>query len=182
MNGRRSQPPVARFASGRPENDLMSQALPKRKPVPRLRTFDYKGQFAYSITICTSNKSSVFTEEEIVDNILEILYAECTKMQFGLLAYCFMPDHLHFLLTGNERSELIKIITRFKQTSSFRFRKTYGKPLWQRGYYDHVLRKDEDVEVVAHYIWSNPIRKGLVELIKDYPFSGPREYLIDGPT
>ncbi|MBN2380988.1 hypothetical protein JXM67_14415 [candidate division WOR-3 bacterium] len=51
--------------------------------------------------------------------------------------------------------------------------------MWQRGYYDHILRKEEDLEIVANYIWGNPVRKGLAETIEEYPFSGPDESLID---
>lgn len=90
-----------------------------------------------------------------------------------------MPDHLHLLLAGEEKSNLIKTIKSFKQVSSFYFRKSYRKPLWQRGYFEHVLRKDEDIEKVARYIWANPVRKGLSETIEEYPFSGPKESFIN---
>jgi REP element-mobilizing transposase RayT len=43
--------------------------------------------------------------------------------------------------------------------------------VWQRSFYDHPLRKDEDLLKVAEYIIYNPVRKGLVEDWRDYPFS-----------
>ncbi len=157
----------------------MAELLPKRKPTPRLRSFDYLGQFVYSITVCAYSKTPIFTNERIVSNVLDVLDSVCQKEQFSILAYCFMPDHLHILLAGGERSVFIRMMKSFKQISSYRFRKSWGKPLWQRGYYDHVLRKDEEIEVVARYIWGNPVRNGLVSSIEDYPFSGPKEI---GPT
>jgi REP element-mobilizing transposase RayT len=41
--------------------------------------------------------------------------------------------------------------------------------LWQRGFHDHALRRDEDQQQVARYIIANPLRAGLVEKIGDYP-------------
>jgi len=160
----------------------MDESLPKRKPNPRLKIFNYKGHYAYSITICTHNKTPIFKSKEIVDSVLDVLNNVAEKEQFGILVYCFMPDHLHFLLAGGDRSNLQKMIKTFKQISSYRFKKSYGRPLWQRGYFDHVLRKDEDMEKVACYIWGNPVRKGLVSIIEDYPFSGPRENMDIGLT
>lgn len=98
-----------------------------------------------------------------------------------------MPDHLHLLLAGGERSDLGRMMKTFKQISSYRIKESYikesyGKPLWQRSYFDHVLRKDEDMAKVARYIWGNPVRKGLVPFVEDYPFSGPRENMDVGPT
>ena len=43
-----------------------------------------------------------------------------------------------------------------------------GAPLWQTGYYDHAIRKDEDIQAIARYIVANPIRAGLVTKVGDY--------------
>ncbi len=157
----------------------MEQELPKRKPTSRLRCFYYKGQYAYSITICTYNDSPIFRNGRVVKMVLESLFPVCSREQFRILAYCFMSDHLHLLLAGEEKSDLVKTMKSFKQISSYRFRKVYRRSLWQRGYYDHVLRKDEDIEKVARYIWANPVRRNLSRTIEEYPFSGPRESLTD---
>ncbi|MBN2380989.1 transposase [candidate division WOR-3 bacterium] len=101
----------------------MTRKLPKRKPTPRLQCFDYKGQYAYSITICTHNNTPIFTGDEIVKVVLESLYSVCSKAQFHVLAYCFMPNHLHLLLVGAEKSDLVKTMKTFKQISSYQFKK-----------------------------------------------------------
>ncbi len=41
--------------------------------------------------------------------------------------------------------------------------------VWQKGYYDHAVRRDEDIELVARYIVANPLRAGLVKDIGSYP-------------
>lgn len=84
-----------------------------------------------------------------------------------------MPDHVHLLLGAADSSFLPNFIKDFKQRTGYAFRQSYGKPLWQKSYHDHILRAEEDCEAVASYILANPVRAGLVERPTDYTFSGP---------
>lgn len=92
-----------------------------------------------------------------------------------------MPDHLHLLLEGEtEDADLKRLIVLFKQASGYNYKKNAGrcysadeKPkLWQTSFYDHVLRKDEDLLDVVRYILNNPVRKGLVRNYTEYRHSG----------
>jgi putative transposase len=84
-----------------------------------------------------------------------------------------MPDHLHFLVEGLEpASDLVQFLKCFKIKTSRWFARAYGDELWQRGYYEHVLREEDVVELFAWYIWLNPVRKGLVARPEEYPFNG----------
>jgi len=47
--------------------------------------------------------------------------------------------------------------------------------LWQKGYYEHIVRENEAVLAIAKYIFENPVRAGLVSEPHDYPFSGSFE-------
>jgi hypothetical protein len=60
----------------------------------------------------------------------------------------------------------------FKQRSSFHWRQCCGKTLWQRSYYEHVLRNEESTLDVARYILENPVRAGLATRVEDYPYVG----------
>ena len=84
-----------------------------------------------------------------------------------------MPDHLHMLLNPAESNLTVsKFIQMFKSQTGFYHRKEHGGLLWQRGFYDHIVRKNEDLVKIAEYILSNPVRKDLVEKTEDYPYSG----------
>jgi len=84
-----------------------------------------------------------------------------------------MPDHLHLLLEGlAEDADLRQMMMRFKQASAYRFRQATGEQLWASGYYEHVLRDDEDTIAIARYIFENPVRGGLAGRIEDYPYLG----------
>jgi len=92
-----------------------------------------------------------------------------------------MPDHVHLLLEGTENTNLKEFIRVFKQMTSYYYKNDSGV-VWQRSYYDRILRRDEDSITVARYILNNPIRRGLVETVTDYPYSGsfvaPREDIL----
>jgi len=143
----------------------------------RVKFFNYTGIFAYFITICTFEKQSYFNSNEIISFLLNILKQEADKFDFSVYAYCFMPDHLHLLLIGNEESNLIKFIKLFKQRTGYYFKGRFKKPLWQKSFYDHVLRKRENINDIAGYIFENPVRKKLVDDFRKYPYSG--SFVID---
>ncbi len=81
-----------------------------------------------------------------------------------------MPNHVHILVCGAESSSLVRFVQHFKQATGYR-----QPNLWQRSYYDHVVRYEEAIDDVARYIWDNPVEAGLAEHPADYPHSGPRE-------
>lgn len=143
----------------------------------RVKYFDYTGSFAYFITICTYEKQAYFNNVDIVNSLLNILKQETDKFDFSAYAYCFMPDHLHLLLVGSEGSDLVKFLKAFKQKTGYYFKGRFGKPLWQKSFYDHVLRKRESINDVAGYIFENPIRKKIVDDFRKYPYSG--SFVID---
>ena len=141
----------------------------------RLQHFDYEGSYAYFLTICCYDNGNYFINKNTVFNILNSLNNISSEMDFSIIAYCFMPDHLHILTSGNERINLIKFVKQFKQITGYNFKKATGRRLWQKSFYDHVVRKDENLNSIVEYIFNNPVRKGLVEDYDDYPFLGPNE-------
>ena len=145
--------------------------LPTRKRI-RLATPVYQGPHAFSVTISTANRQNLFCDESAVGLCLSALTEATARQEMTILAYCFMPDHLHLVLEGKEGANLIRLMKTFKQISAYRYRQTSGQPLWQKGYYDHILRKEEDARGVAQYIFENPVRARLVISPHEYPFLG----------
>jgi hypothetical protein len=121
----------------------------------RLRTFDNIGFHRYFLTICTRDRSRVFIEANAV------------------ASYCFMPDHVHAFVEGiHEASDFTHFVRIFKQESAFHWRRTTGRILWHRSYFDRVLRDHADTMSVVRYILENPVRAGLVTQPQDYPYLG----------
>ena len=152
---------------------MLSTALPFPKR-PRLSEKDfYFGYGRYFITICTFNKEKVFVYPSIVDSAVKYLSRIAAIRAFSVIAYSFMPDHLHLLLSGEkENCDLIKFVSSFKQHSGYNFAKVHKRRLWGTSFYDHVLRNEDSEQAVTRYILENPMRQCLSETIFDYPFSG----------
>jgi putative transposase len=149
----------------------------------RLQGFEYLGAYAYSITCCTFARHRWFVDAATVDSVRTQLLHYSVLEGFGVLAYCFMPDHVHLLLEGKTpTSDLPRLIARWKQKTGYQHRHATRIALWQGGFFDHVLREEEDRDAVVRYMLANPVRAGLVEDIRDYPFWGSgvcsREELI----
>ena len=150
----------------------METRFPQRKKI-RLENFDYNIDGGYFITICTAGKenllSSIVTDtqqsrvqlsdlgkiaEEAIQKISE-KYPDVTVDR-----YVIMPNHIHMILflQTPESGRMISaptiptVVGQMKRYVS----KAIGKPLWQKSFFDHVIRNVEDYENHAKYISHNP--------------------------
>jgi len=134
---------------------------------------EYVGRRIYFITICTENRLPIFQNAARAKTSIELLKSVSSSMHFHVHAFCMMPDHVHILVEAKtDTSDLVKFVARWKQSTGYSFRHELPPRFWQRRFYDHALRRAEDSESVAWYIWMNPVRKGLVAQPQQYPFSG----------
>ena len=139
----------------------------------RLRGFPYIGAYRYFLTLCTFRRTHVFVTTDRVELVLEQIQRAAAAHRFAILAYCFMPDHLHLLVEGESESSGLKEFARLaKQYSGYHHRRRYGSPLWQSNLYEHVARSDERTDAIVRYIIENPVRARLVQRVRDYPFVG----------
>jgi putative transposase len=155
-----------------------------RRP-QRLQTFDYLGLHRYSLTFCTHHRERIFTESASVELVLSQFLRASTEEKFSVIAYCFMPDHVHFLVEGlSPDADCRRFIRRAKQYAGYEFSKDRHRRLWQPWGYEHVLRDEEQTAVVARYILENPVRAGIAKTVLDYPYLGSKicdvKSLLDG--
>ena len=143
----------------------------KRKRI-RIKDFKYVGAYAYFITICSFDKQHHFKDKETIKNTLFHLKQEANRFNYSIYAYCFMKNHLHLLLIGNKESNLLKFIKIFKQKTGYYFKQQTSKLLWQRSFFEHVIRKPKTINDIAGYIFNNPVRKKLVADFRKYPYLG----------
>jgi len=145
----------------------------KRKNTLRLRHFDYATPRAYFITVCAADGRPAFADARIAEKALEILKKTREKNSYRIYAFCLMPDHLHLLLNPADSGTPVSgFLQTFKSQTGYWYKKEHEGNLWQRGFYDHVVRKSEDLVKIAQYILNNPVRKNLSENADDYPHSG----------
>jgi len=147
--------------------------MPYHRKATRLPQPYYRGPRCHFITICCDLRRPHLRGASIAGAIRDLLLTVATRQHFVIHAYCVMPDHLHFLAQGTKSScELQEFVRNFKSRSAYAFRQITGQRLWEKSYYDHILRDAESLESVASYIWWNPVRRRLCESPRQYPYSG----------
>ena len=136
----------------------------------------------FSATLGTSPRSPVFADLEFGAECVELLRGLSLSRGNAIYAYCLMPDHVHLLLGVSERSPLASFLQAWKSLC-YRARRARGcaSPFWQRGFWDHAMRNDEDLRAAALYILANPVRKGLAAESAAYPLCGSFEYDLGAP-
>ncbi|MCX7969797.1 MAG: transposase [Armatimonadetes bacterium] len=141
----------------------------------RLPHFDYAQPFVcYHLIIGTYQAQSFLVEPQLNNKLVEHLQFVANAYGYLVLAYCIMPDHVHILVQACEECRSLQEFVaawKAKTTSEFRQHGHSGK-LWQRGFYDRILRKDEEIATICDYIWGNPVRAGLVDEPHEYPWLG----------
>ena len=119
----------------------------------------------YHITTATKNRAPIFNEFASARLLIRTMQKADALNYTNTLAFVVMPDHMHWLVQLNDGALLSTVIKGMKSQSA----KAIGRPIWQAGYYDHAIRKDEDIQNIARYIIANPIRAGLVTKVGEYP-------------
>ena len=157
--------------------------LPQRKR-NRKYEFDYSAARSYFITICTQNRRLILSRilpvgGDVLDappNIEMLPYGETVEKilnqlnefyeEYAIEEYVIMPNHIHFILfvLENGRSRTSAPTKQHSAVSQFistlkRFcNKECGDQLFQRSFYDHVIRDGEEHEKIRGYIRENPTK------------------------
>jgi putative transposase len=119
----------------------------------------------YVITTATHKRQPVFNDFKAARALIQVMIGHEQSGFAATLCYVVMPDHLHWMMQLGEERNLGETIHALKSLT----RRRIGRPVFQKGYYDHAVRKDEDMRALARYIVANPLRAGLVGKIHDYP-------------
>ncbi len=86
-----------------------------------------------------------------------------------------MPDHVHMFVTPGlaEDKSLADFMREWKKWTSRRIASLFGvRRVWQREFFDHLLRSDESYDQKWEYVRSNPVRAGLCASADEWPYQG----------
>jgi putative transposase len=132
----------------------------------RLRGYDYSQPGAYFITICTHNREPFLEAapvKEIVRSAWDDLAARFPHVMLD--EFVLMPNHIHgiIILRGAASSAptLGQIVRAFKSLSAIeanRVRNAPNQPFWQRNYHEHIIRDEDELNIVRQYIRDNPLK------------------------
>lgn len=143
--------------------------LPNRKSI-RLQNYDYTQEGLYFVTICTQNRECIFGEivnEKIklnyVGKIIESVWQSLSnRFPVKLDTFQIMPNHIHMIIEltggsmgGSRPAPTLGMIIGFLKSESS---KRIGHPIWQRNYYEHIIRNETELNKIREYIQTNPQR------------------------
>ncbi len=148
--------------------------LPKRKQ-NRLRDYDYSTPNAYFITVCTDKHRNLFWTDvgAIIDRPENVPLTDLGRIvrrsveaiskhypTVNVDKFVIMPNHIHLLLQistdCNGRSMIAPTISTVVRLMKGTVTKQVGHSIWQKGFYDHVVRNDIDYQGIWKYIAGNP--------------------------
>ena len=148
----------------------------------RLQGYDYSGAGAYFVTVCTHNRACLFGDIEdgqmVLNDAGKIVTDEWMKSgeirnEIELGEWVVMPNHFHGIviirrgdrpvatMPGPRPKSIGSLMSGFKSAVTKRInemRNTPGAKLWQRNYYEHVIRNDDELHRIREYIPNNPVR------------------------
>ncbi|ASK33621.1 REP-associated tyrosine transposase [Alloalcanivorax mobilis] len=122
----------------------------------------------YLITITCQQRQPAFTT--LGQGRCFVRAIRTVSNQADTLCYVVMPDHVHWLMQLRPGNDLCEVVRKAKSLTTRRWRRLRPDAggLWQSGFHDRALRKDEDLAAAARYIIANPLRAGLTGSVRDY--------------
>ena len=150
--------------------------LPKRKDI-RIKEYDYSAPGAYFVTICTQNREKCLWDTVGADIIRPqnvLLSSIGIVVEQGILQisehykrvnvdqFCIMPDHVHLILViqSSEDGRIISAPTVSTVVGSMKrwVSKQLGRSIWQKSFYEHGIRNQQDYDEIWEYIENNPLK------------------------
>lgn len=143
----------------------------KSRKQNRLEGFDYSQNGVYFVTICTREKQCVLSQitqdtvgcdAYIAPRILLSDYGKVIEKYLesmnGMVSYVIMPNHIHFIVIKNGAMRASHPTTLSSDVRSLKtlVTKDLGVSLWQRSFYDHIIRDEADYIYHLQYIEENP--------------------------
>ena len=145
----------------------------ERRNSLRLHGFNYETRRIYFVTLVVIARKKVFFDERLARETIACLLKLRQQMKFSIYSYCLMPDHFHALVgVGNSGKSLGEICGAFKSLTTRAYWHRFNGKLWQRQFFDHIIRNEQDFFETREYISMNPVRKGLAQTPEEWPYSG----------
>ena len=139
----------------------------------RLPNFNYASNSAYFVTISLQERQPLLENSELRKILEENWNALPQRFPAVTLdEFIIMPDHIHFIIwlhpDGDRHPELGDVMKAYKSLTGraalnyLRMNEQINRnQFWQRGYYDHVIRNEADLQEKRAYIRNNPIKDNL---------------------
>ncbi len=157
------------------------------------RSYILGGTFFF--TLVTYQRKKIITSNQAIELLDLAISRVRTYHPFSIDAFCILPDHIHFIWTMNENDfdysmRIGQLKRYFSRMYSDHFEvnsnlcdsriKRGETAIWQRRFWEHTIRDNDDLSRHIEYIHFNPVKHGLVESAKDWPYSSFLQYVKNG--
>jgi putative transposase len=137
------------------------------------------------ITSVTHDRKKIFDSTENIDLYWSILEKTKSLQLFELMAHVLLPDHFHWMIKlPQENPNFSKILLGFKGNFTYQYKKIHhiSTPLtlWQRRFWDHIIRNEDDLMRHLDYIHWNPVKHGLVKEPEQWSQSSFKTWVENG--
>jgi putative transposase len=157
----------------------------------RYRRIFVKGG-TYFFTLVTYQRVNLFSDPENIVLYNQALEYVQRRHPFTSIAQIILPEHIHaiwelpeddsnyplrwYLIKSHFSRNFNKLTN---QSSTFRPSKS-ERTIWQRRYWEHTIRDDNDLDNHIDYIHFNPVHHGLVKMPADWEFSTFKHFMQEG--
>ena len=126
----------------------------------------------YHIIICTHQRRKMLADNKIASIMFDTFDWLETEHRLKWICIMVMPDHVHTVIELGEQQTLSKVLHSMKRYTAREINKHLSRNgvLWQRGYTDWGIRDEAMLNSIVRYCYANPVRKGIVEAARDYPY------------
>lgn len=133
--------------------------------------------YPHHVTQRGNRRQQVFFSNDDYRAYLALVRDACDAAQTKVLAYCLMPNHMHFLLVPADEDGLRGAIAEAhrRYTRRVNFREGWRGHLWQ-GRFGSVVMDEAHFAAAIPYVEQNPVRAGLCECASDWPWSSAGSY------
>lgn len=133
----------------------------------------------YFLTCCTYDRRPLFRTACLAEMLIGLYAGYRGRGDIRLHGYVVMPDHYHVLVTLAAERSVGELVRKIHSAFARRCRETTGVRgrIWQRRFYDHVIRDEEDWRIKLAYVHDNPVQRELVDEASRYPWSSARFWL-----
>lgn len=139
------------------------------------------GPSAYFITASTYQRRTLFQTDRMALLLVDVFSNYRLQNKYLLHEFVVMPDHFHVLLSPV--ASLEKAVQLIKGGFSYRAKREleFSGEIWEKSFYDRRVRDAEEYERIRIYIHQNPVKRGLVKTVGEYPYSSASSRLaLDG--
>lgn len=158
--------------------------------MPNYKRYYLNNHYVF-ITVITYNRNPILIKN--IDLLRESFKQTTKVFDFEIFGSVIIPEHFHVIIRPKDISEFSKIIGSIKKRFSYNLNEKFidnnisesrtkrsEKGVWQRRFYEHIVRSDEELYKILDYIHYNPVKHGHVQNVKDWEYSSFHKFVKKG--